>query len=834
MSGILRLPLIPILIALIIGLYIGQFDPPFIFEWRFHLFSFLLILWGLFLFKKSLLISFWLGLFFFLIFGIISTQSYLHPFHSRQNLSNFYHIDPVIVEGIVDRTPHRTHDKIRLIIHSEKVILPDRIIPVRDYLLIHINEKDEPVRLGDRLRFWCKLKPPRGFRNPGGFSYERYLAYEKIYTVGFLKSNEGWIKIGVGLKHPFLIKMETWRENIRNFLDKESHPLCSGIFKALVLGEQEHVPEDLKEAFINTGIAHLLAISGDHLGIVALLSFSLLLWILKNSEFLLLTIDVKKLAACMTIPCIVLYTFIAGGGISVIRATLMVCIFFLSIIFGRERNLLYTLALSAFIILIFSPPSLFDVSFQLSFLAVFSILYLAPWIFREISQEDPFRFKKEDLRKKIWKYIKISFLITTVATLGTAPFVLLHFNRISPIGIFTNLFAIPWVGFLIVPLSLIASILSFFFYPLATILMVLNNIITLGFLKVIAFFSSIPYASIFISTPTAFEIILFYILLFSLAHIRKSRNLRYIFLALIMIFIFDFFYWEVKGFFKKDLTINFIDVGHGDSILIEFPKGKRMLVDGGGLYEDSFDIGKNVIAPFLWKKKINSIDFLVLTHPDPDHFKGLKFIVSQFSIGQFWDNGLRERSEAYIQLEQVIQEKNLNRISKNEESFSISIGGVKISFLNPPKLEIIAHQSLSRSDVNNLSLVMKLEFKNFSALLTGDIEKEAEYRLIKKGYSIKSHLLKIPHHGSLSSSSRIFVENVKPAFALLSVANHGLIRLPHPEVINRYKEIGSMILRTDEHGAIEITTNGENISIHTFTSFHPHLHQTHLQKNLLH
>jgi competence protein ComEC len=168
----------------------------------------------------------------------------------------------------------------------------------------------------------------------------------------------------------------------------EARPPSSGILKALVLGERGDVPEEITEQFTGAGIAHLLAISGDHLGIVALLSFSLLLWILKRSEFLLLSISVKKWAAGLTIPFIVLYTFIAGAGISVIRATIMVITFFLSILFSRERNLLHTLALAAFLILLFSPPSLFDVSFQLSFLAVFSMLYLVPVLLRWQKEEE--------------------------------------------------------------------------------------------------------------------------------------------------------------------------------------------------------------------------------------------------------------------------------------------------------------------------------------------------------------------------------------------------------------------------------------------------------------
>ena len=238
--------------------------------------------------------------------------------------------------------------------------------------------------MGDRLRFLCKLYSPHGFHNPGGFSYERHLAFERIHTIGFLSEEKGWVKLGEGFKNPILLRIESWRDHIRDFLDREANPPTSSIFKALVLGEQGDIPEEVKEHFILTGIAHLLAISGDQFGIVALLSFSLLIWILKRSEFLLLSISVKKWAAGLTIPCILLYAFIAGGGISVIRAAIMVITFLLSILLDRERNLLHTLALAAFLILIFSPPSLFDVSFQLSFLAVLSILYLVPRILRRV------------------------------------------------------------------------------------------------------------------------------------------------------------------------------------------------------------------------------------------------------------------------------------------------------------------------------------------------------------------------------------------------------------------------------------------------------------------
>jgi competence protein ComEC len=631
-----------------------------------------------------------------------------------------------------------------------------------------------------------------------------------------LNEESAWVKIGKGSKYSPLYTIERMRNHIRNFLAKETHPLSSGIFKALVLGEQGDIPEEITEQFTVAGIAHLLAISGDHLGIVALLSFSLFLWILKRSELLLLSLSVKKWAAGMTIPFILLYTFIAGGGISVIRATIMVITFFLSILFSRERNLLHTLALAAFLILLFSPPSLFDVSFQLSFLAVLSILYLVPRLFRWQKEEEILPPKETSWKQRLWAYLKISLGVTAVAILGTAPFVALHFNRISLIGFLTNLFFVPWVGFIIVPLSIVASLLSFFVYPLAVLLIQVNDLITMILLKAVALSASFPYASFFVSTPAAFEIILFYLLLLIAVHLRQGKRMRYLFLGCCIVLVLNFAFWNTKEWFRKKLVMTFIDVGHGDAILIEFPKGKRMLMDGGGLREDRFDIGKNVIAPFLWNKKIRKIDLLVLTHPDPDHFKGLNFIASHFSIGTFWDNGVQGDSESYIRLQETLLKKKIRRSSLNEQTLPQLIHGVQLSVLNPPVMKESQRGNQNPSLLNNQSLVMKMQFKQIAILLSGDIEQQAEYRMIRKGFPLKADLLKIPHHGSSSSSTQAFLEKVKPSYAILSVSERNLGRLPHREVLRRYEQLGTRIFRTDKHGAITVVTDGERIEIETF------------------
>jgi len=811
----LRLPLIPIFIAYTSGIYIGQFDLRFPSQGLIFLLI-LLTLWALFIGTKRIQLGSWMAILFFFVFGILSIRTHLDPPTSPSHLSHFTGFDRITLEGIVDRPPQHSPEGTRLWIQSEKVVISNRHIPVNGDLLLFLKEESEPLCIGDRLRLLCKLYPPRGFHNPGGFSYERHLAFERIHTIAFLSAQNAYLKIGEGFKNPILLRVEAWRDHIRNFLEKNADPPSSHIFQALVLGGQENIPEEVKEHFVLTGTAHLLAISGDQFGIVAVLSFSLFIWILKRSEILLLSLSVRKLAAGLTIPCIVLYAFIAGGGISVIRAAIMVITFLLSILFNRERNLLHTLALAAFLILIFSPPSLFDVSFQLSFLAVLSILYLVPRILEGLKKEGPSLSSGTAWKKSIWKYIRISLLVTAVASFGTAPFVALHFNRLSPIGLVTNLFVIPWVGFVIVPLSLVSSILSFFFVPLATFLLNINSFITLILLRVLAFLASFPFASLFVSTPTALEIVLFYALLFLTVHLKKRGIARYLFVGLCVVLVFDFAFWNLKGLFQKDLTLTFIDVGQGDSILIEFPKGKRMLIDGGGLYGDRFDIGKNVIAPFLWNKKIHRIDYLVLTHPDPDHLKGLNFVASHFSIGQFWDSGLRGNSESYFQLIETLLSKKVESFSLNEKTPSQIINGVQISFLNPPGRFESPRGGRNTSFFNNHSLVMKLQFKNIKVLLAGDIEKETEYRLMREGYSLRADILKIPHHGSTSSSTPLFLERVKPTYAVLSVGERNIGRLPRPEVIERYQQIGTRIFRTDQHGAVTVVTDGEKIEVRPF------------------
>ena len=818
MAGPFRLPLIPIFFSYTIGITLGYFDLPF-FPQAWILVIIFLCLWMVTMALRRQNGGSWVVLGIFLSLGSASIQAYLHPHHPPSHVSHFNGTGRIAFEGTIDRPPHRTPRGTQLLIRSSDVIVSNRRIPVNGHVLLFVPSRSEPFRFGERYRFLCVLHPPRGFHNPGGFSYERHLAFQRVHAAGF-SEEQGWVKLGEGYGNPLLLQVEKWRDQIRRFLEGEATPPSSAILKALVLGEQGDIPEEISEQFTATGIAHLLAISGDHLGIVAFLSFSLLLWILKRSETLLLSVSVKKWAAALTIPCLLLYTFIAGAGISVIRATIMVIIFFLSILFQRERNLLHTLVLAAFLILLFSPPSLFDVSFQLSFLAVLSILYMVPRILPVFSREKILVPQEVSWRQRLWTYVKLSFLVTGVATLGTAPFVALHFNRISPVGLLTNLFIIPWVGFLIVPMALVASVSSFFIPVVATGLIQVSSGVTSVLLQVVSWVASLPFTSLFLSTPTPVEIILFYLLLFLAVHLRRGKAMRILFICVSLALVFDWVYWSVKDRFQKDLVLTFIDVGHGDSILVEFPGGKRMLVDGGGQEDDPFDIGQHVIAPFLWSKKIRGIDYLVLTHPDPDHLNGLNFVASHFRVGQFWDNGIKTESEPYGRLHETLAAKKVERISFNQTSPPREIEGVQVFFCNPGNEGKFSDGERKVSFHNNHSLVMRLQFHQVAILLAGDIEKEAEYKIIRSRQSLQADVLKVAHHGSSSSSTLSFLVRVNPTHAMISVGARAMGRLPHPEVLRRFQDLGCRVYRTDRHGAMTVVTDGENIKVIPYRADH--------------
>ena len=735
------------------------------------------------------------------------------------------------IEGVLYNAPERFQDKTRLYIDAEKVFMTPSFphlkkgdeggfipSPIKDFgdkvigkILITVGSPGIKINYKDRVRFIAKLRIPRNFGNPGEFDYVGNLAREGIYITGYIE-NERWIAVlGGEQKWDIGTALEQVRASMRNFIDN-SGAANTPIIKALILGEKGEISKNIRDSFSSTGTAHILAISGLHIGIIAFVAYWIALRALKLSERLMLATDIKKLAAVSSIIPVLLYGAIAGFSVSTQRAVIMVLIFILAVIVNKEKGFYNTLAVAAFIILILSPLAIYDISFQLSFMSVLAIIYLVPRL--QLLWEDK---QKTDLAKllpphPVWNPLKNYLLnplaVSIAASIGTTSFVAYHFHRVSIIGVMANLIAVPLMGFIAVPLGLISGFISFFSRPFAHIILKLTDIVLTISIWIVNLFAQLPYSSVFTTTPTILETVSFYLLIICIAEYKRAKIFKYSLPIAAFILIADYSFWYYCLNYNPNLKVTFISVGQGDSALIEFPYGKRMLVDGGGFYDDDFDVGERIIAPFLWKSKIDRIDYIILSHPQADHMKGLKFIAERFHTKEFIWNGETSSDKAYRELMGVMDRNGIKQSIANAATPALDINDVDIQFLNPPPD--------SHLDTNNNSLIARLAYKDVNFLFTGDIGDVGETAMLKRGEKIEAAVLKVPHHGSRTSSSAGFLNGVRPKLAVASVGYLNPFGFPHPEIVKRYGNLKIQFLRTDREGAITVETDGRELTVTSY------------------
>jgi competence protein ComEC len=704
-----------------------------------------------------------------------------------------------VLEGILSRPLEYSWDRTKLYLNLTVIHSRDHSIPVTGKFLLTI--KDCPIKLysGDRIRFLSKVRSPSNFGNPGCFDYVGYLAREGIYATGFLPDTKYLAKMGG--ERSYLQSIGRIRDTIREAFSKNLESPSRGIVLAMILGEKGENSPTLREEFVIAGVAHLLAISGLHVGIVAAVAYLMIRWMLKRSYRLALLVSIHKWASFLAIFPVLFYALLSGWNLPTQRAVIMVIAYLVAMIMGRERELMNTLCLAAFIILLFSPTSLFDISFQLSFVSVFFLIYLIPQIAQFLPEEESIAKLRYQWEIKIFRWLRESTFATVAATLGTLPLVALYFNRTSIIGIPANLILIPILGFVSVPLGLLVAILSLISPTIALPFLRLDGQIVDGAIILLRFFAHLPFSDVRVSTPSLLEIFLFYVVLFLLSNVKRSQKIRYSLICAVIVVIADLIFYQYKDRFNPDLRITFLDGGQGDVALVEFPHGSKMLIDGGGFHEVDIDVGERAIAPFLWKKKITKLDYIVLTHPHPDHLNGLPFIARNFSAGSFWWNGDEPLPPLDKKLHEVIGSVRGNAQVVNRTTPPLTINGIRIDFFHPPQR--------SPWIGNNNSLVFTIRFGEVSFLFTGDIEKEAEADIIHvRGY-LKGTVIKVPHHGSLSSSSEEFIRAVNPKVAVFT-GKLGRF-LPHLSIIQRYRETGVQTIRIDQRGAISFVTNGRSL-----------------------
>jgi competence protein ComEC len=574
---------------------------------------------------------------------------------------------------------------------------------------------------------------------------------------------------------------------IERYVDKDSYALAKGV----IFGDTSKISDSQYISFEKAGIIHIFAVSGYNIW--------LLYYILNHALFFINHHKRAKTFAILSL--LLLYTIISGWSASIVRAFIMASVSLIGkILLNRDSDKLTSLSISCLAILISNPLSIMDIGFQLSFISVLSIILIFP------------KFKK--LKAKLPIAAGDMLAASISVQIGITPMIAYHFNTVSTLSVVSNVFIMPLVS--LFTILLIAILAAGFVLPyLASAIGSIAGGIGGAILKVSETISSISWAGFNMTSPSIFEMLLYYGLLLALCSdfihriktvyfigFMKGKYKYMIALAAACMIMMHIIIGVPKGMLK----ISFIDVGQGDSILVSTPDGKHVLIDGGGKIKTSysdFDIGEEVLKPYLLKHGIKKIDMMISTHSHYDHLLGLVPVMKNFEVEKFVKPEVLQRKdyEAIIENGLVCKEDIIN-VKKGDV---IKVGNEVLFYVLNPEFESL--------DENDSSLVIKLVYKDFSALFTADAESFA--RSDMDDYTLKSDVLKIPHHGSSGSINDEFLKKVDPEAAVICVGKNNFGH-PSIEVVDMVEKRGIKLYRTDTDGEITVTTDGRGFDISTW------------------
>jgi competence protein ComEC len=745
------------------------------------------------------------------------------PAFDTLDINKFPEGSMLIVEGHLVREVERFPDKLRLYVEVARAADEAGRARAAHGVLRLTTLHPGAFRLGDEVRFQGRIRYPRNFGDPGEFDYEAFMRREGIDATMLAVKGNRRAEVEVLARHRMFpgTAIEDIRAHIATFIDRNLDDPAAAEMRALVIGDRGGIDEKMHETFGRTGLAHLLVISGLHLSMVGAAVFGLMRLAMLMFPAIALRGWANKVAAIVAALAVIAYASIAGHHVSTTRALIMVLAYMFAVVIDRAREAIASLALACIIICIALPGSSADVGFELSFASVLTIVLgmrrYATWLERRRTDRLGIQTSQVELA---WEWTLGYFAVSFWAMFGVAPLTALYFNQFSVVGLIANSVAVPIMGFGGTIIGLVAATLSFIWMPGAVVLLwIAGRFIIAGNLLAM-WFSEWPMAWVQVFTPTPIEIALAYALLFAWLTWpqTKGTKLRWterigwwhaIIAALVLAVVVDARYWFDERFRSDDLRVTFLAVGEGDAAVVRFPGARVMVIDGGSAWRD-FDLGERVVARYLWAQKIMQVNWLALSHPDQDHYGGLDFIARNFLPQEFWDIAAENDDAGYQHLLDTMREEKIPIHQIDATTPPINIDGVRLSALNPRALPSASH--------NNASMVLRLEYRGASLLFTGDLEASGEAAVLASSANLQSTVLKVPHHGSHTSSSPGFVEAVAPKLAVISLGYRNRFNFPAPEVVARYRSQGARIMRTDEDGAIEVYVGPSRSTIHGYRS----------------
>jgi competence protein ComEC len=646
-------------------------------------------------------------------------------------------------------------------------------------------------RAGRRMRLPIQLRRPSRYLDPGVPNFEQALARRGTTLVGTVKSgalvevlargnfiDESTSRIRAVCRRSILAAVGRW--------DGRS----AAIVAAVVIGDRAGLDDDLQRRLQEAGTYHVIAISGGNIAVLA----GLLLLAFRVSGML------GRGAMLAAIGVLLAYERIVGGGASVDRATCMAVLYFAARALDQRSPPLNVLALATACLVVARPLSVVDPAFALTVGATLSILLTIPFV--------------QALNMPRGMGWLTGLLASSVATeIALLPIGALFFSRVTFAGLGLNFAAIPLMavvqiaGMALVPVALVST-------TAASAVGYIAHLAASGLIRTADLAQLVPVLTFRVAPPSAWSLALYYVAVIGVcscwrrARWRRTASMTAVFAA-VWIVAEPWAFVERRG--DGLLHATFLDVGQGDSVFLRFPHGTTLLVDAGGLAaRSSFDIGDRVVAPVLRAAGTARLDFMALTHGDPDHIGGASAILREFRAREVWEGipvppfeplqSLREQARS-------IGSKWLNLKAGGR----FHIDGVDLLVIHPD-LPDWERQRVRNDD----SLVFDLRWGDVSLLLTGDIGRAVERSRLSNIAPAPMRIVKVPHHGSLTSSSIDFVRALAPTVAVVSAGRGNHFGHPVPEVLQRYEEVGAQIFRTDRDGAVTVDTDGKSIQVHTF------------------
>lgn len=750
----MKRPMLLLSLALICGILMSYY---FIITQVF-VFVFLLIALGAGVFSiylnkdiwsSILLIIFILGI----VIGNLSTSSKLDEFHNK----NTDFIGRII-------STKMDNDKTTLTImvtEANNKKIKERII-VTSYNQLN-------YRPGDLIKVSTKLQKPNENTNPYLFNYRKYLLTNKIHYTATISDNNITY-----LSHSFSL-FEVTKDNFRNlvqtrfddYLDENS----SSIMKGIILGGGAYLEENEYSKYKDIGLAHILAVSGLHMGIIS----SFILFIFAKSGIK------RNISIPITMVILFFYSYLIGFPPATFRALVMFSLIYLGKLILRPIDFLNIIFSSMFISLLYNPMWIHSTGFLLSYGAIISIGILGPKI------KDMFYPYKNKI---------IGSLSTTIAvSIGILPIQVYNFNAFPIYSFISNIIIIP-----VVTINVILGFLFIIFKPVGFILNVTLGIQTF----LVDLFHLLPYKTIGIGVFSISQLLIYFALIIIWYNFSSLISLS---INLKRVLVYSLLFLSIMGAlnYEKDHTyrVHFIDVGQGDSVLIQ--GSHNILIDGGGSLFGSFDVGRNITLPYLEKHGIRNLDLVILTHDHEDHYKGLIPVMEKLNISTLVVN------------KENLNDEILSAIKRSKTPYIVGNSNMEIEYTNLSLDFLWPYPGENyRINENNNSLVSLVKIHDSTLLFTGDIERDAEDRLVRDKIG-SVNILKVAHHGSSTSSIDRFIQMITPADSIISVGRNNSFGHPSIKTLNTLNSIGSNIYRTDEMGRVLVEVKKDIYTVSTYT-----------------